>query len=199
MARSTRKDTELTRKTILSSAKFLFGTKGFSETTIAEICAKSGLTKGALFHHFATKEALFEEIWTDMEVTMDTAAAHAVTQVPNIKDDPYAGFIAGCRVFLAHVSQPEYQQIVYIDGPAVLGMQKWMERDAGLGMRNIGSGLKFLAKRGLIAQSNRYALTVLIYGALQGIAKTLSFQGNDRKASAEDLFVAFEKLVRSVH
>ena len=78
MARSSKKDAEETRKAILASARHLFGTKGFSETTISDICERSGRTKGALFHYFTSKEALFEEIWTDLEVSMDTAATQQV-------------------------------------------------------------------------------------------------------------------------
>jgi len=173
LSRTTKKNAEETRKTILASARYFFGTKGFSETTIAEICARSGHTKGALFHHFLSKEALFEEI-------------------------PYAGFLAGCRVFIDHVSKPEFQQIVRIDGPAVLGMQEWSKRDASMGMRNLGSGLKFLASQGLIDESNRHALTVLIYGALQGIAQSISSDSKDIHLDIEDLFHGFERLIRSV-
>jgi len=198
LARNSKKDAEETRKAILASARHLFGTKGFNETTIAEICARSGHTKGALFHHFTSKEALFEEIWTDLEVSMDTAAAQKVAQTVEKTSDPYTGFLAGCRVFIDHVSQAEFQQIVRIDGPAVLGMQEWIKRDAGMGMRNLGGGLKFLASQGLIEENNRYELTVLIYGALQGIAQALSSADKDKRINTEDLFGAFEKLVRSV-
>jgi len=198
VARNNQKDAEQTRKAILAAATHLFGTKGFADTTISEICVQSGHTKGALFHYFSSKEILFEEIWTAMEAHMDTAAAEKFLKVSLETNDPYAGFLAGCRIFIEHVSEAKFQQIVRIDGPAVLGMQEWMKRDAGMGMRNLGSGLKYLSSQGLIEKENRYALTVLIYGALQGIAQTISTESNDAHANTDELFEAFERLVRSL-
>lgn len=195
MARRTPEATEETRKAIVDAARFLFGTRGFAETKISDICARINLTKGALFHHFKSKEALFEEIWMDMEVSMDTAAAHKTLEVLNETLDPYIAFIAGCRIYVDHVSRREFQQIVYIDGPVIIGMEKWMEQDANMGMRNIGSGLKLLSKVGMIKEESRYALTVLTYGALQSIAKTLSFQSITSRTNSDELFSAFENLI----
>jgi AcrR family transcriptional regulator len=198
MSRRSKEQAEETRELLVRTARHLFGNQGYAETTIADICKKANLTKGAFFHYFANKKAIFEEIWTTLEVGMDRASAAETKKVLQESDDPYAAFIAGCRIFLEYVSDPVFQQIVYIDGPAVLGIQKWMDQDAGMGMRNIGSGLKYLSQQGVIEEKGRYDLTVLIYGALQGIAKTLSYQKNTSKTTADSLFTAFEKLVRSL-
>jgi len=197
MARNNQENTDKTRKSIVDSAQKLFAEKGFSATTIADICASSGYTRGALFHHFKTKEALFEEIWTNMEVAMDTAAANEVRRVAQISRDPYEAFLAGCRIFLDYATRPDFQQIVHIDGPSVLGMGEWMKRDAGMGMRNLGSGLKYLASQGLIDEAKRKAFTILTYGALQGVAKALSFPDISGGVSSEEMFSAFEDMVRS--
>ena len=198
MSEESKNQVEETRELLLRTASHLFGTQGYSDTTITDICSKAALTKGAFFHYFPNKKAIFEEIWKTLEVKMDNAAAAESRKFRQKTDDPYAPFLAGCRIFLAHVSDPAYQQIVYIDGPAVMGTQTWMERDARLGMRNIGSGFKYLSQQGLIEDKNRYDLVVLIYGALQGIAKALSHQKGSSKTTADSLFAAFEKLVRSL-
>jgi len=197
MARNNQENTDKTRKTIVDSAQKLFAEKGFSATTIADICASSGYTRGALFHHFKTKEALFEEIWTNLEVAMDSAATKEVMRVAEISSDPYEAFLAGCRIFLDYATRPDFQQIIHIDGPSVLGMREWMRRDAGMGMRNLGSGLKYLASQGLIDNTKRKAFTILTYGALQGMAKTLSFPEIAGGVSSEEMFQAFEDLVRN--
>jgi len=199
MARNTPENTDKTRKAIVESAQKLFAQRGFSATTIADICTKSGYTRGALFHHFKTKEALFEEIWTNMEVTMDRAATQEVIRVAGISGNPYEAFLAGCRIFLDYAARPDFQQIIHIDGPSVLGMREWMKRDAGMGMRNLGSGLKYLASQGLIDESKRKAFTILIYGALQGMAKTLSFPEIAGGVSSEEMFSAFEDMVKNGH
>lgn len=197
MARNTQEDTSKTRKTLIDAARKLFVDKGFTATTIADICDASNYTKGALFHHFKSKEALFLEIWTDMENKMDTAAVLEVTRMVQISSDPYDSLLAGCRVFLDHVSQPDFQQIVHVDGPAVLGMKEWMKHDAGMGMRTLGRGLKYLASEGLIEEEERRALTVLAYGALQAMAKAISFPETMPKTTPEEMFKVFESLVRA--
>lgn len=198
MARKSKEDAELTRQAILESAGYLFAKNGFAETKISDICERSKHTKGALFHYFPSKEDLFETVWEDMQADIVRVSSKEMSLISSEADDPYAGFIAGCRIFLKHVSRPDYQQIVYIDGPSVLGMKKWMQRDAGMGLRNIGSGLKLLAQENLIDEANRPALTVLIYGALQGLAKTLTLQGTASRTTPDDVFAAFEKFVRSL-
>lgn len=198
MARRSKEEARATRESILTSARYLFGKKGFSETKIAEICTRSKHTKGALFHYFDTKEILFETVWEEMEKEADRAAAAETAHVAGQTDDPYAAFLAGCRIFLEHVSRADFQQIVYIDGPSVLGMKKWMARDSGMGLRNIGAGLKYLVSQGLIEESNRPALTVLIYSTLHGLAKTLAFQTDDNRTMRDEVFENFETLIKSL-
>ncbi|MEM8634972.1 MAG: helix-turn-helix domain-containing protein [Pseudomonadota bacterium] len=195
MARSTREETEETREAILSSAKRLFETKGYARTKLTEICAAAGVTKGALFHHFNSKEALFTEIWTDLQTTMDRAAAREALQVGKSSDDPYAGFIEGCRVFLDYASDPKFQQIVNIDGPGVLGEAEWSRADAAMGLRNIGGGLRHLESLGLIDPKKRKPLTVLLYGALTGAAMELS--RNPDSPSTKEILSAFETMLRN--
>lgn len=198
MARNNPEDATKTRTSIVSAARNLFAEKGFNATTISDICHASGYTRGALFHHFKSKEVLFEKIWTDMEVAMDTAAAVEVLRVYQLREDAYESFMAGCRVFLEHVSRPDFQQIVYIDGPSVLGMKEWIKRDANMGMRNLSKGSRFLAAQGYIPEEKRDAFTVLAYGALQAIAKTATFPEASRNTSLHELFTAFEEFVRKV-
>lgn len=197
MARRSKTDAETTRQDIFNAAMTLFATKGYVETTIANICEQAGHTKGALFHHFGSKEGLFDEVWSQMETTMDDAAREVALKVTeDTPDDPYAGFLAGCRVFFEYVSKPAFQQIVNIDGPVVLGTQTWMRRDADWGMRNVGAGLKRLANLGIIDDSKRHANTLLVYGAMQGIGLTLS--AGPIKASSEEAIEAFETMVRQL-
>lgn len=196
MAKRTKADAETTRLEILSAARSLFETIGFSETTIASICAKSGHSKGALFHHFPSKEVLFTVIWETVETEMTNAARDETFRVSAVSDDPYAGFLAGCRVFVDYSAKPEFQQVVHVDGPVVLGVKEWTRRDAGMGLRNIGSALKMLSEQGLIKEDKRHALTALCYATLKGIAAH-NWASEDRRVTAEELMEAFEMFVRT--
>lgn len=48
-----------TRNKILETATELFSKSGYDATGVAEICQLAGVSKGAFYHHFSTKQALF--------------------------------------------------------------------------------------------------------------------------------------------
>ena len=195
MARRTKTDAETTRQDILTSARHLFETVGFSDARITDICEHSGHSKGALFHHFSSKEALFTEVWGIVETEMDAAARAEAMRVGSTSDDPYAGFLAGCRVFVDYSADPKFQQVVHIDGPVVLGMKEWIRRDSALGLRNIGGALKRLSQAGLLKEEKRHAFTALCYATLKGIAH--SHAHDDDRVSIDDLMEVFEVFVRT--
>lgn len=53
---------EETRNHILESATHLFSKTGYDATGVAEICQAAGVSKGAFYHHFPTKQAVFIEL-----------------------------------------------------------------------------------------------------------------------------------------
>lgn len=60
---------ELTRAHLIAAATQLMIAQGWSTTTVDQICAKAGLTKGSFFHHFPSKEAITRaaiDAWGDM-------------------------------------------------------------------------------------------------------------------------------------
>ena len=67
MAKRSKADAEKTRARLIEVAMHLFGTRGYADTSIADICDELDITKGALFHHFKTKvvDFLTNPRWTD--------------------------------------------------------------------------------------------------------------------------------------
>ena len=149
MAKRSRVDAKKTREALIESATRLFEDQGYAETSIADICEDLEITKGALFHHFPTKRDLFLEVWTRLQVAMDEEARTAAIAARSLTD-PYSAFLAGCRTYLKFASRRDYQKIVLIDGPAILGLKGWYESDHDLGTQNVEAGVKYLAKKGLL-------------------------------------------------
>jgi AcrR family transcriptional regulator len=54
-----------TRKRILTASLRLFAARGFNATGVAEICSACGVSKGAFYHHFASKQTVFLELMRD--------------------------------------------------------------------------------------------------------------------------------------
>ena len=195
MVKRTPEQAEETRRTILAAARHLFETKGYTDTSIAAIVDAAGTTKGALFYHFASKEALFREVWTAVQLEMDaeTRAAAAAAISPT---DPYAAFLAGTRVYFNWASTEAYQRIVLTDGRAVMGLERWQETDDRLGRNNVANGLRYLAKQGHISEERIVPMSVMLLNALNGAGFSLSRK--DPGVTADNLFEAFEELLRGL-
>jgi AcrR family transcriptional regulator len=138
MSRSDRPGTEqlsrgeATKAALIAAARELFVTKGYFATGTEEIVAKANVgTRGALYHHFADKEDLFRAVFD--QVQADLAAATIV----NERDDALELLTAALQQFLdASADNADVQQILLIDGPAVLGWDRWrsLEAEYGLGV-----------------------------------------------------------------
>ena len=195
MAKRSQADAEKTRQQLLEEATTLFATKGYSETSISDICDAAQITKGALFHHFKSKQALFLEIWTNLQVSMDSEARRAAIAARSLSD-PYSAFLAGCRTYLTYATRRDYQKIVLIDGPSILGMKGWYEQDHDLGSQNVLAGVRYLAKKGIVEEHRVRALAIMLQSALNGSGFALSREQDG--ITKETVYDAFETLVKSL-
>lgn len=195
MVRRSKEDARQTRDKLLAVAKALFQCQGFKETTVSDIVSKAGTTKGALFHHFESKDALFREIWETLQIEMDEAARHAAVESFD-EDDPYGAFMAGCRTYLTWAQRADYQQIVLIDGPSVLGLTGWYEADNDLGRNNVRAGVSYLARRGIVPENLVPELTVLVHNAMNGAG--LALARREPGVTAKGIIEAFELMLRSL-
>lgn len=195
MARRSRIDAKKTREDLIETATAQFRDKGYAETSVKDICGELGITKGALFHHFETKLALFLEVWTRLQVAMDEEAREAAIAARSLTD-PYSAFLAGCKVYLKFASRLDYQKIVLIDGPAVLGMKGWYENDHDLGTQNVEAGIRYLAKKGIVQDDRVIALAVMVQSALNGAGFALARK--ERGVTVDGIYGAFEAMVKAL-
>jgi len=105
-----------TRNALIVAATRLFAAKGYAGAGREEIVAAAGVTRGALYHHFADKADLFRAVFEAMEerVVTDVAEAAMVT------DDPVEQLRLGCRAYLDAARDPGVRRICIIDAPVVL-------------------------------------------------------------------------------
>ena len=195
MVKRTKEDAEQTRERILTTAKELFEKQGYSSTSVAQICDICDITKGALFHHFSTKDVLFKEIWTKLQLEMDQASREAAIAARS-STDHFAAFLAGIKTYLNWACRRDYQQIVLIDGPVVLGLAGWYEADDILGRENTMSGMRWLAKHGLIDEDLLEPFAVMFHNALNGAGFAISRGGTG--INPEKTLEAFEIMLRSL-
>lgn len=110
---------EQTRRALIAAARQLFADKGFAGTSTPEIAVAAGVTRGALYHHFADKAALFAAVVTEehLLIAMAVNAAAAGEDEPG----PIKVVLGGCYAFLDAMADPGRRRIMLVDAPAVLG------------------------------------------------------------------------------
>lgn len=114
-----------TKRALVDVAEQLFTTHGYSATSLDAIVAGADVTKGALYHHFSGKQAVFEAAFERVE----SRASSGIARATEGHDDPWEKAQAGLRAFLEAVQEPAYRQVVISDGPSVLGHERFREQE----------------------------------------------------------------------
>jgi AcrR family transcriptional regulator len=117
--------TASTRRALVDAAEDLFTEHGYAATSLDAVVAAARVTKGALYHHFSGKQALFEAVFEEVE----SAGARSVQASLQGHEDPWQRAMSGLSAFLEVVRQPSYSRIVIQDGPSVLGYDRFREHE----------------------------------------------------------------------
>jgi AcrR family transcriptional regulator len=108
---------EATRRAVLAAARSLFGRKGYAQTSVDEIADAARVTKGAVYHHFAGKEALFRAVYAEVEAEAQARSLRAA----NPERPPVDQMVAMMNAYLDAALDMEIRRITLIDGPAIVG------------------------------------------------------------------------------
>ena len=114
-----------TKRALVEVAERLFTESGYAATSLDAIVAGADVTKGALYHHFSGKQALFEAVFERVE----SEAARTIQDSLKGHQDPWEKARAGLRAFLEVVREPTYRRVVIQEGPAVLGYARFREQE----------------------------------------------------------------------
>jgi AcrR family transcriptional regulator len=157
---------EQTRSRVLLAARRLFAEKGYFNAGTTEVVAAAGVgTRGALYHHFADKKALFEAVFEAVEMDLATNAAASITGTVALHQLGQA-----LDAFLDASTEPEVRQILLIDGPAVLGWDRWREIEARFGLGAITRLLVAGIDDGSIEVTDPEAMAHLLLSAIDEAA-----------------------------
>ncbi|HEY2086511.1 MAG TPA: helix-turn-helix domain-containing protein [Mycobacterium sp.] len=138
-----------TRAALVAAARRLFVEKGYHRTSTEEVAAEAGVgTRGALYHHFADKQALFEAAFIAVE---EDLVIEAAKKLADPADSALNQLRQGLVGFLDASLTPHVQRILLIDGPAVLGWVKWRELESLYGLGAIRAMLERAVEEGDLA------------------------------------------------
>ena len=148
------------RRRILDAAVKLIRIKGYNATTVDDLCAEAGVTKGAFFHHFKSKDGLgtaAAQHWTDITVPLFEAAPYHAPKRPLDRVLAYIDFrkaiirgelaeftcLAGTLAQEVHTSHPA---IAHAAGEAITGHAATLVADIQAAMDENGRTFNFSAE-----------------------------------------------------
>jgi AcrR family transcriptional regulator len=191
MARRTRADMEATRASLLATARKVFCETGYAATSMDELTAQAGLTRGALYHHFGDKKGLLAAVVEQIDAEMD----ERLQAIARNAQDPWGGFHQRCHAYLEMALEPEYQRIVLRDAKAVLGGAS--PESQRYCVTSMQSQLEALIAQGLVAQVPPQALASMIYGSLAEAAFWIA-DGENGSARLAQSAAALELLLQGL-
>jgi AcrR family transcriptional regulator len=179
-----------TRQALLDAGRALFAEHGFAGAGQEEIVERAGVTRGALSHHFGTKQGLFLAVVQDLHADLADRIARAAME----GRDPMEQLRLGCLAFLDAAMDRPVGRIVLLDAPAVLGWQTWREIDAVHGLGLVTEALTHVMDAGLIEIQPVQPLAHLLLAALNEAAMLVA-NADDPVATRALVGVTVERLL----
>lgn len=184
---------EETREALIAAARELFGERGFAAVGTEEIARSARLTRGALYHHFESKEDLFRAVYEAVE--RDLVAQIAGTAVA--AGDPVEALRAGARAFLDACEDPTVRRIALIDSPSVLGWEQWREIGMKYGLGLVQATLEAAMEAGLIERQPVRPLAHLLLGSIDE-AGMLVARANDGGQTKREVAAAIDRYLSAL-
>jgi AcrR family transcriptional regulator len=181
-----------TRAKLLAAARQAFGTIGYAQSSMDDFTASAGLTRGALYHHFGDKQGLLQAVIKEIDAEMTARLKVVADRAPT----RWQSFVDECVTYIEMALEPEIQQIMFRDGPAVLGdISQWPSANGCVAAlrRSLGE----LKEDGVIIDVDEEATARLINGAsshaASWIANSKDPQETSRRA-VKDFRMLLERL-----
>jgi AcrR family transcriptional regulator len=184
-----------TREALVAAARELFAAHGFAEVPADAIVAAAGVSRGALYHQFADKTALFDAVMEAVEADIarrltESVAAAGITE-------PVEALRHAVRTWLDICAEPEIHRIALLDGPSVLGWAHWREvcqrHVFGLVQDLLASGIEL----GRIRPQPAGPLAHVLMGAGDEAALYVA-EAVDREQARSDMVAVLDQLIAGV-
>ena len=184
---------EATRRAVLDAARSLFGRNGYAQTSVDEIADVARVTKGAVYHHFAGKEALFRAVYAEVEgEALGRAVAAGDPREPAVDQ-----IIAKTNAYLDAALDEEIRRITLLDGPVLFGLEPDSAADQQAAQAGVRSFIAAAIARGEIADLDPDILTDLL-GGLTLVGGLLIARASDPDAARAAVGKALDTMLRGL-
>jgi len=172
-----------TKRALVDEATRLFTSQGYAATSLDAIVTSARVTKGALYHHFSGKQAIFEAVFEKIEAE----ATATVRKALKGSRDPWDKALIGLRAFLDIVQDSGYQRVVIQEGPAVLGYERFREQEERSSFGLVQEMVKAVLEEGTheISADMLETFSRIFYGALSAAGESVSTAANPKAAVAQ--------------
>ncbi len=182
-----------TREQLLETARRLFVEKGYADTPMEELCSRAGMTRGALYHHFKDKRALFDAVVErevdDLGERVAVLSKQEAARQSKHKRHP-ARYLAALEVLLDELADPATRRLVLVEAPAILGRERLEEWLHGHAFRVLKRVVQTQSEAGRVPPRLIEPLSQLLIGAVQEAALVVG-EADDPVKAREDLVEAF--------
>ena len=179
-----------TRGQLIEVATRLFAEHGYEGTSIEAVLAAAGVSRGALYHHFAGKEALFE---ADVAAVTDRVTAELMEAIAGCTD-PVDAMRTAALAWIGLAGDPVIQRVVLVDAPSVLGWERWRTMDDGQTLGYMKAMLQAVSDSGRLPSGLVEPFSHMILAALDEFALVVA-RAPDPKAAVAEGRVAVEELL----
>ena len=182
-----------TREQLIEVATRLFAENGYEDTSIEDVLAAAGVSRGALYHHFAGKDALFGAVVESVENRVMADLAAAAGDIPDV--------VERLRVlaltWIGMAVDPVIQRITLLDAPSVLGIEHWLDPDQQQALTATKALLREVSEDGRLAPELVDPFATMLLGALDEMALTVA-RAPEPEAALPGARAAVGELLRRV-
>ncbi|WP_214325271.1 TetR/AcrR family transcriptional regulator [Nonomuraea sediminis] len=172
---------EATKAALLDEATALFAERGYARTALEDVAAASQVTRGAVYHHFASKQALFEAVLDRMEQVVMREIAEKATS-----SDPWEAAMQALDAFLDKCCDPLYGRLVWLEGPAALGWSRWRTCEEKYAYPMVETMIMALVQAGYVADKALQSLIKFSFWMLGGAGLALAEAPDDERRRIRD-------------
>jgi AcrR family transcriptional regulator len=172
-----------TRDALISAARKLWGLRGYAEVGTPEIATAAGVTRGAMYHQFADKAALFSEVVEAVE--QDVMARMATLVAESGATTPADAIRAAVDAWLEVSGDPEVRQLILLDAPSVIGWVAFRDVAQRYSLGMTQQLLTEAMRSGQLAHQPVRALAHVLIGALDEAAMAIATADDPKRARRE--------------
>lgn len=170
-----------TRGQLIEVATSLFADRGYEGTSIEAVLAAAGVSRGALYHHFAGKEALFKAVLQALSERVTAQVTEAISDCT----DPIDAMHTGALAWIDLAGDPVIQRVMLVDAVSVLGWEQWQAMDEGRTVGATRAMLQAVSDSGRLPQELVGPFSYMIVAALDEAAMVVARAPDSGAAVAE--------------